>query len=405
MSIMPITAALLISNRQLWEQAHTCMQSLPVRIAIEQNDLTDVDELLERVERHRTDVVLVEAHRLPVPLEEFIRRVRNTASQPAVFVFHVEASSQHILDALRAGASEYLFPPLVDSLRKAFERLSAERSQDAVTASRALGRIFGFISAKGGCGATTFASHVAVEAARLIKDPVLLADLDFDAGLLRFIMKAKAPYSVRDALDNLQRMDSSYWKALISTHKQLDVIPAPDDLSAKRPGEPKQHAHLMRFIRSMYRATIVDFGRHVSRAGLDSLPELDTLYVLTSLSLEDLEHARDCVAMARERDMPAARIKVLLNRVPEKQAPDPMSLEKFLGIAPSARFPMESGPLYDAWSEGRLLEPTTKLGRELNRLAASIAARASGVEDVPKPAPPPPAGMKRLFSFLQRSST
>ena len=404
MSMMPLTAALLISNRQLWEQAHNCIQSLPVRIALEQNDLTNMDELLDRVERHRTDVVLVEGLRLPVPLEEFVRRVRDTASQPAVFVLHPEASPQHILEALHAGVSEYLHPPLVDPLRKAFERLSAERARGSSSPSGGLGRVFGFISAKGGCGATTFASHVATETARLMNTQVLLADFDLEAGLLRFIMKSKATYSVRDALDNMHRMDSSYWKALISTRGRLDVIQAPDDLAAKRPGESKETAHLMRFIRSTYQASVVDFGRHVSRAALDSLPEMDTLYVLTSLSLDDLEHARDCVAMAREHEFSASRIKVLLNRVPDRGAPDPKGVENFLGIAPAASFPVDSAALYDAWSEGRLLEGNSKLGPELNKLAASLVARVNGVTAEPKVAAAPVGGIKRLFSFLQRSS-
>jgi pilus assembly protein CpaE len=404
MSMMPITAALLISNRQLWEQTHSCIQSMQVRIALEQNDLTGIDELLDRMERHRTDVVLVEAHLLPIPLEEFVRRVRASASQPAVFVLHLEASSQSILDALHAGASEYLHPPLVEPMRKAFERLSAERAQTLPAGSGGLGRIFGFISAKGGCGATTFASHVAPEAARQLNAPVLLADFDFDAGILRFITKSKPAYSVRDALDNLHRMDLSYWKALISTHKNLDVIPAPDDLAAKRPGEPKETAHLMRFIRSMYQAAVVDFGRHFSCSALHSLAELDCLYILASPSLDDLESARDCIDMAREQGFPANRIKVLLNRVPERLAPDAKQVEKLLGIVPSDSFPFEPDSLYDAWSEGRLLEGNTKLGKRLQRLATSIVARVTGATPEPVEAPAANAGgVKRLFSFLQRA--
>ena len=77
---------------------------------------------------------------------------------------------------------------------------------------------FGFLSARGGCGATTFVIHLATDLARLMKQPMLVADFDFEAGLLRFMMKSKATYSVRDALDNLHRMDSSLWKGLVSSH-------------------------------------------------------------------------------------------------------------------------------------------------------------------------------------------
>ena len=90
MSMMPLTAAFVISNRTLWEQAHACLQNLPVRIALEQGmeqgSPADADALLDRIERHRVDVVLVEATRVALPLEEFVRRLKNTAAQPAAFL-------------------------------------------------------------------------------------------------------------------------------------------------------------------------------------------------------------------------------------------------------------------------------------------------------------------------------
>ena len=226
LSMMPLTAAFVISNRTVWEQAHACIQNLPVRLAVEQgmgqSDPAETDALLDRIERHRVDVVLVEASRIAMPLEEFVRRIRSTAAQPAVFVLNPEASPELILEALRAGANEYLYPPLADTLRDALQRLSTARSKGGSDTSDALGKIFGFLSARGGCGATTFAVHVAssIIARRRdqLKQPTLLADFDFDAGLLRFLMKSKSTYSVRDAIDNLRRMDSSLWKALVSSH-------------------------------------------------------------------------------------------------------------------------------------------------------------------------------------------
>jgi pilus assembly protein CpaE len=404
--MMPLTAALVISNRSLWEQVHACIQNLPVRIALEQNEPDDVDSLLDRIEKHRADVVLIEAHRLALPLEDFIGRLRDTASQPAVFVLHPDASPQHIMEAIRAGAAEFLYPPVGDRLREAFEKLSEVRSKSSNEPSSGLGKVFGFLSATGGCGATTFACHVATDAAKQLKQPVLLADFDFEAGLIRFVLKSKSAYSVRDALDNMHRMDSSYWKALVSSHPdQLDVIPAPDDLAAKRAPVAQEMAHLLRFIRSVYPLTIVDFGRHFSVAALDSLPELEALYLLATFDLETLDRAKDCIRVVGERGYAANRLKVLLNRMPERNAPDPKGFESFLGVPHSGVFSSDSIALYDAWSEGHLLEPNTKLGRELHAVAESIVARTRGERADAKKAEPAPGGggVKRLFSFLQRS--
>ena len=412
MSMAPLTAALVISSRQLWEQAHACIQNLPVRIALEQNEPSDADALLDRIERHRVDVVLIEVKGLSLPLDEFIHRVHDTATQPAVFVLHPEANAQQILEALRAGAREFLYPPLTATLREAFEGLSAARSKGTGANSPGLGRIMGFLSARGGCGATTFACHVGVEAARRSTQRTLLADFDLDAGMLRFLMKSKNTWSVRDALDNLHRMDSNFWDALVSKHgTNLDVIPAPDDLAARRPAGAQEVAHLMRFIRSLYPLTVVDFGRHISPAALDSIPEIDTLYVLSASEGDTLGQTRDCIRELRERGLEQSRIQVLLNRMPERGAPEQASLEDALGFPVAGCFSSDYVALYDAWSEGHLLPGSSKLGRELNTLAAAIVARVKG-EQVPPPvaaaavaAKGPATGLKRILSFFQKTAS
>jgi len=408
MSMGPLTAALVIPSRSLWEQAHACIQNLPVRIALEQNEPGDAEALLDRIEKHRVDVILLEVKGLGLPLEDFIRRAHDTSSQPAVFVLHPDASTQPILEALRAGAREFLYPPMAQSLREAFENLSAARSKGSSSTSLGLGRIAGFLSAKGGCGATTFACHVAPEAARRLGKKVLLADFDIDAGMIRFLLKSKSTWSVRDALDNLHRMDANYWDALISKHGTgLDVIPAPEDVAARRVADPQEIAHLMRFIRSSYPLAVVDFGRHSSPAALDSVPELDSLYLLTGMDLDTLGQTKSCIKAFQDRGFDKARIKVLVNCLPEKATPDPDGVARCLGVRPAGYFVNDHASLYDAWSEGRMLQGNTRLGRELQSLAASIASSSSGAEEAVPAAPHTAAqnssGMKRFFSFLQRS--
>lgn len=427
MNMMPLTAAFVISNRTVWEQAHACVQNLPVRLAVEQGmaqgDAAETDALLDRIERHRVDVVLVEASRIALPLEEFIRRIRSTAAQPAVFVLNADASPAFILEALRAGANEYLYPPLTDTLRDALQRLSMARSKGGSESFNALGKVFGFLSARGGCGATTITVHVATELARQAaqkrspdrrgperpgpdkggrRQPMLLADFDFEAGLLRFLMKSKTTYSVRDALDNLRRMDSSLWKALVSTHADgLEFIPSADELAAKRGPEREEMTHLMRFIRSTYSVAIADYGRSVSVAALDSLPELEILYLVTTPDFTSLDRTKRVIGDAEERGFESDRIKVLLNRAGERGKPGLDEVEKALGRPCEAVFRNDHLSLYDAYSEARFLTPGTSLGKEFHALADSIRARIEGDNNV-KSAPAVLQSGKRWFSFLQK---
>jgi pilus assembly protein CpaE len=408
--MMPLTAAFVVSNRTIWEQAHACIQNLPVRLAVEQGmeqtDPSEADALLDRIERHRVDVVFVEASRIALPLEEFVRRLRNTPSQPAVFVLNPDASPELILEALRAGANEYLYPPLADTLRDALQRLSAARSKGGSETSNALGKIYGFLSASGGCGATTITVHLAADVARQMKQATLLADFDFDAGLLRFLMKAKTTYSVRDAIDNLHRMDASLWKGLVSSQPdKLDVIPAPDEVAAKRAPGREEMTHLMRFIRSTYQVSLIDFGRSVSVAALDSLPELETLYLVTTPHRTALERAHRAIQIIESRGFNGSRLKVLLNRADDRKKSELEAIEQTLGRPVEMMFRNDHLPLYDAYSEGRFLPPANALAKEFHALAEAIKLQSLGERGRDKKDSPPVPGPEKgkgWLSFLNK---
>lgn len=408
--MMPMTAAFIVGSRSVWEQAQACIRNLPVRVVVEQSEPTDADALLDRIERHRVDVVLIEANRIAMTLDEFVRRLKNTSAQPAIFVLSSEAAPELILQALRAGANEYLYPPLAETLKDAFERAAAARSKNGATGAGGLGRIFGFLSARGGCGATTFVIHVGTEMARQLKQPMLMADFDFEAGLLRFLMKSKNVYTARDAIENLHRMDSNLWRGLVTSHpNSMDFISAPEELAAKRRPTREEITHLMRFIRSLYPVTIVDFGRSVSMVALDSLPEIELLYIVATPDPGTLRHARRAIRMTEERGGASSRIKVLLNRVPDRGTIDRAAIEDTLGCAVAGTFRNDFMTLYDAYSEGRLLEPGSPLGKEMRQLADSIRARMSGErlpehDDREKAArAASESGGRRWFSFFQRA--
>ncbi len=69
----PLTIGLAIENRDLQEQAQSCLADLPFRIIVEHQDLGDVSNFLDRLERMRPDVVLVDISGWKEPLEAWSR--------------------------------------------------------------------------------------------------------------------------------------------------------------------------------------------------------------------------------------------------------------------------------------------------------------------------------------------
>jgi Flp pilus assembly CpaE family ATPase len=411
MTASPLSAALVVADRVLREEAFSCIDQMPVRVVTDLRALDDMEDLLDRIERFRTDVVLLEAGLLKTPLEDFARRLKMTASEPVIFILHTEAVAKNILEAMQAGAREYICPPLGAPLKEALHRLAAVRTDMAGAQQKKLGRIVGFLSAKGGAGATTFTSHVATSAARHSEKRMLLADLDFEAGLLRFILKAKPRYTLHDALDNMHRMDSSYWNALVIRHNEkLEFIAAPEELTERSLPDTRQLGRLLRFIRSIYPLTVLDFGRCYSTAALESLPEMNVMYLVVTQDLLTLENAREFIRTAEERGKGADRIQVLMNKVPGRQKPDLDGLASYLGVRLAGVFSNDAEALYETWSEGRLLGTESVLGRQLAALAKSIVTQDEA-ETQEKPAESkaqaskaaPGSGLGRFLPFMRSS--
>jgi pilus assembly protein CpaE len=375
----PLTIGLAIENRDLWEQAQSCLSNLPFRIIVEHQDLGDTGTFLDRLERMRPDVVLVDISGWKETLEGLVSSIRNALGDPMIVALNTVADADTILSAMRAGVNEYLHPPLQESLRKALEKRSADRGRRG--AAKGAGKAFGFLSAKGGCGATTLVSHVAAELGRL-QQKVLLADLDLDAGMIAFITKTKAVYSILDAVNNLHRLDISYWKALVSNGiPGVEIVSSPMTLASKQQPKDEQIRHVVAFAKPHYDCTLVDLGRSISRMAMVALEEIDEVCLVTTLEVPALHQSKQIIQTLLDSGYGKNRIKLILNRAPKRLDITPGELEKMLGVSIFCMIPNDYPELYETYAEGRMLNRNCELGREIAKLAQKLA----GVEEEKAP--------------------
>ena len=383
----PITLGLIIGTKEWKQEVQACLDGTSARVVLDQAEVGDWPALLERLERIRPDALLVDFTNLPEPYQDLVGQIKGSAAAPLLVALHRSADPETILSVIRAGADEYLYPPLSANLGKALERL-AGRTRQRQDQNPNGGKILGFFSAKGGCGATTIACHTAVELARQTSQKVLLADLDLDAGLVGFLMKSKSRYSILDAMANTHRLDPSYWRALISNGTpRLQVIRAPD-ASVQR-AEPKgEDLHtVLRFVRFQYDWTLVDLGRGLNPLVVNALDEVDQAFLVTTLDVPALHQVQRVIRNLLDNGYSQERLRLVLNRVPK--APDvmPGELEGLVGIPVFSMLPEDHGAIYEAYAEGQLLPSNSYLGRHLSKMAASIA----GVQD--------PTGKKKFSIF------
>lgn len=383
----PLSVALVISTSELWDEIQTALQKLPVRVVLEQAEVGEPAAFLEKIRRMAADVIFLDVSNIMEILPELARQIRSIPTAPEIIAVHAGADPQTILEAVRSGAREYLYPPLSPSLERALERVGEER-QRKHEANRLGGKSLGFLSAKGGCGATTLACHTAIELQRQTGQDTLLMDLDLSAGIIRLLMKCRSRYSIVDALNNVNRLDVSYWKALVANGvKGLEVIATPaEDSPRESPAWPGLH-HVLRFARSQYNWLIADLGRGSSTALFTALEEIDELFLVTTLEVPSLHQARQMIESLSRRAYGRNRIRLVVNRMIRRSEVTAQDVENIVGLPVYGVIPNDYQALNEAYSGGELLPLNSPISRRIGALVGKI----TGNQQPPQ---------KRMFSIF-----
>jgi pilus assembly protein CpaE len=377
--VYPLTAGIVIESKSMWDELQSSLQDLPVRILMEQSEIGDLGSLIDRLERMRPDVIFLDISTLREPLDHVIRKIRSSASGSAVLALNTSAEPAAILDAMRSGAAEYLYPPMREQVRAALERIGAER-KNANQSVRRGGHAIGFLSAKGGCGATTIACHAAVELPNVTNSHVLLADLDFDSGMVAFLLKTGGKYGIGDAAGNTHRLDQNYWKALVTNGiPGLEIIAAPVP-APRQPVGPEQLRVVLSFVRTQYDWVVLDLGRGLSPSAVAALDEIDDLYIVSTLDVPALHQTKTMVQRLLDIGLQPSRLHLVLNRAPKRYEVTMEELEAMLGTPVYAVVPNDYMALTECYAEGKLLSPGSALGKHL----VGFAMKVAGVEQVKK---------------------
>jgi pilus assembly protein CpaE len=370
--MQPLTIGAIVANREVAAEIQACLKELPVRMLFEQPEIGQWSVLADKLDRLRPDVLLLDLGDLWDSLEDAVRGIRRTAAAPVVIGVHTKNDSESILRAMRAGCGEYLCPPLCAGLKAALERISEERGQ--ARGPKHAGKCVAFFSAKGGCGATTVMCHTALEVQRLTGDQLLLADFDFESGMLGFLMKSKSAYSVSDAMCNVHRLDPSMWKALVSNGTPgVELITAPPPVMERRPDEHERLRQVLRFASANYGWVFVDLGRGLSKNCLGVLEEVDETYLVTTIEVPSLYRSKQILETLRNAGYRQERLRVVLNRVPRSVDVTRDEVQQMLGVPLAASLPESYDEVYEAYADRKLLPPAGNLGKRFAALASRIA--------------------------------
>ena len=282
-----------------------------------------------------------------------------------------------LMDAMRAGVREVLpAPTSPDAVCASVQRLARKHLAPAAPSSRS-GEVIGFVSCKGGSGATFVAANVAHLLAAGGQRRVALIDLNLQFGDAALFVTSEPPVSnVADVARNIQRLDSELLRSAMSpVGPGLWVLGAPEDPALATDVKP-QHVHaIVALARSMFDVVVLDLGRSINAVTLDALDASDHLYAVLQLTLPFIRDGRRLRDVFRTLDYPARKVHWVVNRYQKGGEISLEDLQRTLDVHELLTVPNQYEVVASSVNQGipvERLAPSSAVARALRDLAATI---------------------------------
>lgn len=230
-----------------------------------------------------------------------------------------------------AGATEYFFKPLVTALVARACRSILTGVQEAP--HQRTGRLVFVVGVRGGCGATTIGVRTAYRLSESPPRPVLLVDLDLQAGDAALLLDATPNHALPEALAQAERVDDLFLeRGLIRVTGRLDLMASLEPLHVTPSVDEDAMLALTDKLTRRYRYVVVDVPSSQA-ASLSRM--LHTPSTLLLVSDGRLVSAREVARWRQWLGMNSAERSVLhvLNM---HGAPGSLSLEEFARAAGQA---------------------------------------------------------------------
>ncbi len=266
-----------------------------------------------------------------------------------------------ILRCLRQGASDFLIAPFtseqVEGTVQKIARLYPSRMQSP-------GKVYCFMPAKGGCGASTIASNLAYQLKRLGEKRILLADLDPLAGTLSFLLKIKSNYSFMDALARSHDIDADLWKAVVTNRHGIDVLLSPEVMTEGMT-ELSDASSIVEYARATYDLVVLDAGSVYGDWNLSQAQHADEIFLVSTNELTALQSVQRALSYLDSNGIPQYKVRLIVNRYDRHVGLSKEVIGTALHTDIYHLMPADYEAIQKSLMEGKPLPPTTNFGKSV----------------------------------------
>jgi pilus assembly protein CpaE len=335
----------------------------------------DLPSLLDAVASTKPDLVLIDidsATGMPVDLPKTVLALHDVDPDHAVIAIGDETMAQSVLMAIRAGARDFVsressVEQLLSSVAGHLGR--APRRDKAET-----GNLTGVIGGESAAGGSSFAINYAVNRA-MQKHDVLLIDCNLPSTEAGAALDLDFTYTIRDALQDLSRLDRTLLTSTLARHNPSGVHVLPLALAGEDIGDltPSAIVSMLRVMRGLFGETIINIGG-IRHAGLltELLSSATRLYLVLNQKFTTLKSCKELLTQLAPSPETMKRVTLIVDDYHDEITLTEQQITAAMGLTHSARLPAARAALVNALNRGKplvLAEPRHPYTRAIGKIA------------------------------------
>jgi len=261
------------------------------------------------------DFVLLDLERETGPFFAFAAHLRRI--RPATRLIAVSGAlpptQQLLLEAMRAGVQEFLPKPIgMDSVKDMLSRWAKELDLQDRPAHNKLIVVMG---SKGGVGATTVAVNLGVQLSVFAHKRVALLDFARPLGNAHLLLDLRPRFGVRDAVDNLDRLDSHLLGGLLTQHKtKLEILAGATQPEQWQTIEVPPLERIVNVAQNNFDVVLVDIGSQFSSDWTAILKLARMNLIVAEANVPSLWTLQKRLVALTGFGIEPDRVKIILNR-------------------------------------------------------------------------------------------
>ena len=327
---------------------------------------------------------------------EFLFAQELNKLRPAVHIIACstknETNPEYLLEAMRSGVRDFLQKPFNRGEVLALLGRLGEQCQVETEKKKGSGKLFAVLGTKGGVGSSTVAVNLAVQMARSSGKRTLLLDFSRPLGDVAALLDLRPSFQIRDAIENVKRLDSTMFASLLAAHRSgLKVLAGAARLEDWQDASPATIERIIEIAQREFDLVVMDLGAFYSPDWRNVFHRSEIL-LISEADLPGLAKLHKHLGALAGLRVEASRVRLVINRWHRHDEEALEKIARTTGMAVFARLPNNFKEVTDATLRG---VPVAKSG---DPLAAGFAKIAAGLAGTGKSAAPKKSLLGQFFS-------